>query len=84
MENYLNLTNALKSCYEKYNYDQVLKLESKDLKFLCLSERKNVIDVIMSDKLTATLLVNERLRILHERENQKVKDRREYLDKIFV
>ena len=84
MEEYLNRLNNLKTCYSQYSFEQVMAMENTQIQTLCLEERVQVIRDITSDRLVASNLVNERIRILHDRENQKVQSRREYLDKKFV
>lgn len=84
MEDYLNNLNDLKACYERVPFNQVMSLENDQLKNLCLQERLKVIRDITSDKLLTTNLINERIRILHERENARIQSRREVLDKKFA
>lgn len=84
MEDYLNKVNNLKACYEKHSYEQVMAMNNQELRALCSEERLQVIRDLFSDRLTTSSLIPERFRILNERENAKVQNRRDFLDKRFV
>ena len=83
MEEYLKNLNSLKSCYEKHSYEQVIALDNDEVKKLCLEERVKVIRDLTSERLLTSNLIQERIKILHDRESAKVQSRRDVLDKKF-
>ena len=83
MEDYLNNLNNLKACYEKFQFNEIMSLSNQELRTLCTEERLHVIRDLTSEKLLTNNLINERIRILHDRESANVQRRREFLDKKF-
>jgi hypothetical protein len=84
MEDYLNNLNSLKACYEKQSFEQVMSLSKDEIRTLCVEERLKVIRDLTSDRLLTSNIIHERIRILQDRENAKVQNRREALDKKFL
>lgn len=84
MENYLNNLSNLKACYERNSFEQVMTMNKEQIRTLCLDEKIKVIRDVTSDRLLASNLITERIIVLHDRENDKIKARRELLDKKFL
>lgn len=83
MEDYLNNLKNLRACYEKFQFNEIMSLNNQELRALCSEERLNVIRDLTSEKLLTNNLINERIKILHERERANIQNRRDYLDKKF-
>jgi hypothetical protein len=81
MENYLDELHELKKCYEKYSFEEVMKLNK--LKYLCSDQKVKVITNLFGEDLLMSNLIKERINILHQREKEKIDKRREFLDNKF-
>lgn len=80
MEEFLNAYNKTKTCFESKNLGSLMGQDPVQTRHECFNEKKELIGILMSDKLLTTNLINERLNILTERTNKIAQTRRSFLD----
>ncbi len=80
MEEFLKSVHKAKACFEQKELNNLMQSDRKDLQHLCFDERKEVVSILMSDKLLTTNLIKERQSILIDRANKQGNSRRQFLD----
>lgn len=80
MEEFLNSVHNAKACFEKYKYEDLMAQDKRVVKHLCFEERKNLVEILMSDKLLTSRLINERVNVIANRTNEVNNARRAFLD----
>lgn len=83
MEEFLNRVHALKDCYAKYSYEDVISMDKKGIQTLCLEQKIALNEHLHSDKMSTRNITTERLNIIKEQTAEEKAKRLEYLNKTF-
>lgn len=83
MEEFLNRVHALKDCYSKYSYEDVINMDKKGIQTLCLNEKIELNEHLHSDKMRTKNITLERLNIIKEQTAEQKTQRLEYLNHAF-
>lgn len=79
METFLELNKKLQDCYkEEYKDD----LTTRQKQLLCMESRIELAKYLSSNNLNTISLAKERIEILQERKNNKLSERRKFMDSI--
>lgn len=83
MEQFLNNVNAVKDCYSKHSYEEVMNMDKRSIQHLCLSERLTLNEYLHSDNMRTSNMVNERLNIIKQNNTNEANQRLEYLQGVW-
>mmetsp|Transcript_21499 Transcript_21499/g.22333 ORF Transcript_21499/g.22333 Transcript_21499/m.22333 type:complete len:81 (+) Transcript_21499:1039-1281(+) len=80
MQNFFDSLNELNTCYNKYSKEDVKNMTTSDFNSVCLQEKFKVAQNLFSDSMDTKNLINERLDIIKERNEDNLVLRRKLLD----
>ncbi len=81
MQELLNKLHATKECFEKTSSEEVKNMNNTTLLNLCLNEKIAYIEQL--NKMNNRMMINERLDILSEKQNNHAESTRDYLNSQF-